>query len=69
MQDLDRVDMSNHQTLSYDQRLAKVQWKKVADSIRSNGGSYHFGNSTCKRKWQELNPRPRAEVHSALLKN
>jgi hypothetical protein len=56
MQDLDRIDSNNHQSLSYDQRLAKVQWKKVADSIHANGGTYHFGNSTCKRKWQELSP-------------
>jgi hypothetical protein len=56
-QDLDRINSNClHQTLSYEQRLAKVQWKKVADSIHTGGGSYHFGNSTCKRKWQELNP-------------
>jgi hypothetical protein len=53
--DLDRIDASHHQTLSYEQRLAKVQWKKIADYINNNGGSYHFGNSTCKRKWTELN--------------
>jgi hypothetical protein len=55
-QDLDRIDASHHISLGYDQRLSKVQWKKVADYIRANGGSYHFGNSTCKRKWMELNP-------------
>jgi hypothetical protein len=54
-QDLDRIDASHYQTLSQEQRLAKVQWKKVADYINDNGGSYHFGNSTCKRKWLELN--------------
>jgi hypothetical protein len=58
MQELDRIDSNYHHSLSFDQRLAKVQWKKVANSIRAKGGSYHFGNSTCKRKWQELNPDP-----------
>ncbi|KAH7406159.1 hypothetical protein DE146DRAFT_650956 [Phaeosphaeria sp. MPI-PUGE-AT-0046c] len=55
-QDLNRIDASFHHSVSNDQRLAKVQWKKIADAIRSHGGSYHFGNSTCKRKWVELNP-------------
>jgi hypothetical protein len=58
MQDLDRIDTNHYNSLSYGQRLAKVQWKKIAESISANGGSYHFGNSTCKRKWQELNPGP-----------
>jgi hypothetical protein len=31
-----------------------VQWKEVANYIRANGGSYHFGNATCKKKWMEL---------------
>ncbi|KAF1913966.1 hypothetical protein BDU57DRAFT_456092 [Ampelomyces quisqualis] len=57
MRDLHRIDTANNYALGYDQRLAKVQWKKVADAIRAYGGSYHFGNSTCKRKWQELHPR------------
>ncbi|PWY89309.1 hypothetical protein BO70DRAFT_426931 [Aspergillus heteromorphus CBS 117.55] len=29
----------------------KVSWKKVAQYISANGGSYHFGNATCKKKW------------------
>ncbi|KAF9894323.1 hypothetical protein FE257_007826 [Aspergillus nanangensis] len=32
----------------------KVSWKKVAQYIWSHGGSYHFGNATCKRKWCEV---------------
>lgn len=32
----------------------KVSWKKVAQYIWSHGGSYHFGNATCKRKWCEI---------------
>jgi hypothetical protein len=31
-----------------------VQWKEVANYIANNGGSYHFGNATCKKKWMEL---------------
>ncbi|KAJ5210121.1 hypothetical protein N7491_009932 [Penicillium cf. griseofulvum] len=33
----------------------KVSWKKVAEHIWGNGGSYHFGNATCKKKWCEIN--------------
>ncbi|KAL4883760.1 hypothetical protein BJY04DRAFT_216100 [Aspergillus karnatakaensis] len=32
-------------------QAAKIPWKKVAQYIRSHGGSYHFGNATCKKKW------------------
>lgn len=32
----------------------KIPWKKVAQYIWNNGGSYHFGNSTCKKKWCEV---------------
>ncbi|KAI1830156.1 hypothetical protein DTO027I6_8951 [Penicillium roqueforti] len=32
----------------------KVSWKKVSDHIWANGGSYHFGNATCKKKWCEI---------------
>jgi hypothetical protein len=32
-----------------------VSWKQVADWIAQNGGSYHFGNATCKKKWMEVN--------------
>lgn len=32
----------------------KVSWKRVAQYIWSHGGSYHFGNATCKKKWMEV---------------
>jgi len=32
----------------------KVSWKKVAEHIWNHGGSYHFGNATCKKKWCEI---------------
>ncbi|KAJ5817082.1 hypothetical protein N7447_009315 [Penicillium robsamsonii] len=32
----------------------KVSWKKIAEHIWGNGGSYHFGNATCKKKWCEI---------------
>ncbi|KAL5336734.1 hypothetical protein BJX70DRAFT_371893 [Aspergillus crustosus] len=35
----------------------RVPWKKVAQYIRSHGGSYHFGNATCKKKWCEVSGR------------
>ncbi|KAI1935285.1 hypothetical protein LOZ39_003358, partial [Ophidiomyces ophidiicola] len=38
----------------------KISWKQVAEYIWNNGGSYHFGNATCKKKWVELREqRPR----------
>ncbi|EUC46135.1 hypothetical protein COCMIDRAFT_36222 [Bipolaris oryzae ATCC 44560] len=58
LQELKRIEsnLQNPSALSIEQKLMKVSWKKVADYIEENGGSYHFGNSTCKRKWLELNP-------------
>ncbi|KAJ5899896.1 hypothetical protein N7495_004640 [Penicillium taxi] len=32
----------------------KVSWKKVAQYIWAHGGSYQFGNATCKKKWCEI---------------
>lgn len=40
--------------------VPKVSWKKVAGYIWLHGGSYHFGNATCKRKW--------CDVHNVELK-
>ncbi|KAK8235461.1 hypothetical protein HDK64DRAFT_268540 [Phyllosticta capitalensis] len=35
----------------------KILWKDVADYIRDNGGSYHFGNATCKKMWLKIHGR------------
>lgn len=32
----------------------KVSWKQVAEYITANGGSYSFGNATCRKRWDEL---------------
>ncbi|KAI9821540.1 MAG: hypothetical protein M1826_000617 [Phylliscum demangeonii] len=32
----------------------KIPWKQVAEHIAQNGGSYHFGNATCRKKWDEI---------------
>lgn len=32
----------------------KIPWKLVAEYIAENGGSYHFGNATCRKRWDEL---------------
>ncbi|KAH7052277.1 hypothetical protein B0J12DRAFT_661138 [Macrophomina phaseolina] len=32
----------------------KVPWKKVAEYIYNNDGSYHFGNATCKKQWLKI---------------
>lgn len=42
-----QLSMSMHQP-------PKVSWKKVAEYIWSHGGSYYFGNATCKKKWCEI---------------
>ncbi|KAF2420511.1 hypothetical protein EJ08DRAFT_665574 [Tothia fuscella] len=34
-----------------------VQWKEIANYIIEHGGSYHFGNATCKKKWCEMAKR------------
>ncbi|KAK3369400.1 hypothetical protein B0T24DRAFT_360078 [Lasiosphaeria ovina] len=33
---------------------AKISWKQVADYIYNNDGTYLFGNSTCRKRWDEL---------------
>ncbi|KAF4635034.1 hypothetical protein G7Y89_g3062 [Cudoniella acicularis] len=37
-----------------DPSRSKVPWKLVAEYIANNGGSYHFGNATCRKRWDEL---------------
>ncbi|KAK0711953.1 hypothetical protein B0H67DRAFT_303856 [Lasiosphaeris hirsuta] len=37
-----------------DLNTARVPWKQVAEYIFSNGGSYRFGNSTCRKRWDRL---------------
>lgn len=32
----------------------KISWKKVGQYIWSHGGSYQFGNATCKKKWCDI---------------
>jgi hypothetical protein len=57
-QEFDRIESSlqNPYSLSLDQKILKVAWKKVAEFIADSGGSYHFGNATCKRRWLERHP-------------
>ncbi|EFX00540.1 hypothetical protein CMQ_7542 [Grosmannia clavigera kw1407] len=37
-----------------DSAKAKISWKAVADYIYDCGGSYHFGNTTCRKRWDSL---------------
>ncbi|KAI1755496.1 hypothetical protein F4782DRAFT_527548 [Xylaria castorea] len=37
-----------------DKTSARVPWKQVAAYISEHDGSYHFGNATCRKKWDEL---------------
>lgn len=31
----------------------KIPWMKVAEFVALHG-SYHFGNATCRKKWDEI---------------
>ncbi|ORY63399.1 uncharacterized protein BCR38DRAFT_486145 [Pseudomassariella vexata] len=37
-----------------DLETAKIPWKQVAEYIAEHGGSYHFGNATCRKRWDDL---------------
>ncbi|KAK8008443.1 hypothetical protein PG991_010994 [Apiospora marii] len=41
---------------------SRIPWKQVAEYISNNGGSYHFGNATCRKKWDELVARGEADL-------
>ncbi|KAK0109892.1 hypothetical protein ONS95_002562 [Cadophora gregata] len=45
-----------------DRAKGKIPWKLVAEYIANNGGSYHFGNSTCRKRWDELEGRSRWQL-------
>lgn len=32
----------------------KIPWKQVSERIYKRGGSYKFGNATCRKKWDEI---------------
>ncbi|KAI2786074.1 hypothetical protein POX_h09841 [Penicillium oxalicum] len=46
--------VQTHTTLVMAGQPPKVSWKKVAQYIWANGGSYQFGNATCKKKWCDI---------------
>lgn len=54
LQEINRIETTHSYGLNHDSKLGKVQWKKVAEYIDSKGGTYHFGNATCKKKWVEV---------------
>ena len=37
-----------------DLTTTKIPWKKVGEYIVKHGGSYHFGNTTCRKRWDLL---------------
>ncbi|TDZ23589.1 hypothetical protein Cob_v003532 [Colletotrichum orbiculare MAFF 240422] len=37
-----------------DPSSTKIPWKQVAEYIHAHGGTYLFGNATCRKKWDEL---------------
>ena len=41
-------------TRESDLAKSKIPWKQVAEYIASHGGSYHFGNATCRKRWDDL---------------
>ncbi|KAK3368569.1 hypothetical protein B0H63DRAFT_515143 [Podospora didyma] len=34
-------------------KATTIPWKKVAQYIQDNGGTYLFGNATCRKRWDE----------------
>ncbi|CAI7597983.1 unnamed protein product [Penicillium manginii] len=42
------------QMQSHAYQAPKIPWKQVSEHIWVNGGSYQFGNATCKKKWCEI---------------
>ncbi|CZS93730.1 uncharacterized protein RCO7_09444 [Rhynchosporium graminicola] len=41
-------------TQDYSLSTNKIPWKHVAEYISRHGGSYHFGNATCRKRWDDL---------------
>ena len=41
-------------TTGSDIAKGKIPWKLVAEYIANNSGSYHFGNATCRKRWDDL---------------
>ena len=48
-------------------RYGKVKWMQVAGYIKERGGSYHFGNATCRKKWDEMVKAEREKGGEFLL--
>jgi hypothetical protein len=55
---LSSLDRIQQVLSSADTQTLGVSWQDVAEYIKNNGGSYRFGNSTCKKKWMQLNDIP-----------
>lgn len=41
----------------------KISWKQVGKYIVDKGGSYHFGNTTCRKRWDLLVAQKRARAN------
>lgn len=52
-QSKDSCPMSDGQAIEDFVKSNKVPWKRVAERV-ARYGSYHFGNATCRKKWDEL---------------
>ncbi|OBT99644.1 hypothetical protein VE01_02091 [Pseudogymnoascus verrucosus] len=45
----------------------KTPWKRVAEFIEGNGGSYRFGNATCRKMWDRLGGEEEGYVDTSLV--
>ena len=52
-EELGKLDVT-HPHLDNKQKLDKVAWMKIVDSIATTGGTYRFGAATAKKKWIEV---------------
>jgi hypothetical protein len=52
-EEFDRLDVT-HPSLDAKQKLSKIPWMKIVETIAMTGGSYLFGAATAKKKWVEV---------------
>jgi hypothetical protein len=63
-----QANVIGHGSNDSSMKVNKISWKNVAKYIKNNGGSYLYGNATCKKKWNEIQGRV-CEGRNRSLKN
>lgn len=55
--DISQIRLLKRGVRKFQDSKGKVPWKKVTEHIYRSGGSYKFGNATCRKRWDELADR------------